>query len=102
VTRAATAAAALSRWRPGPLRLVQLLVGLWLFGTGEALLVHAELGVSPWTVLAQGVAVQTPLGIGPAVQAAVHRLGGHGRPRPLERPVSRSAASPGATPRRAT
>jgi uncharacterized membrane protein YczE len=46
--------------------VVQLLGGLWLFGTGEALLVHAELGNSPWTVLAQGVSVQTPLAVGQA------------------------------------
>jgi uncharacterized protein len=53
-------------WRPGPLRLAILLAGLWLFGTGEACIVVAELGNSPWTVLAQGVSLQTPLGIGAA------------------------------------
>ena len=58
--------AALSRWRPTPARLVQLLAGLWIFGVGEALLVGSELGNSPWTVLAQGVARHTPLGIGTA------------------------------------
>jgi uncharacterized membrane protein YczE len=42
---------------------------LWLFGTGEALLVSSELGNSPWTVLAEGVAVQTPLAIGAATVA---------------------------------
>ena len=60
------APAAVSRWRPTPARLVQLLVGLWLFGTGEALVVLAGLGNSPWTVLAQGVSLQTPLSIGGA------------------------------------
>ena len=60
------APAAVSRWRPTPARLVQLLVGLWLFGTGEALVVLAGLGNSPWTVLAQGVSLQTPLSIGAA------------------------------------
>jgi uncharacterized membrane protein YczE len=39
-------------------------VGLWLFGTGEALLVAAELGNGPWTVLAQGVSSRTSLSIG--------------------------------------
>ena len=53
-------------WRPGPVRLAILLAGLWLFGTGEACIVVAELGNSPWTVLAQGVSLQTPLGIGAA------------------------------------
>lgn len=55
-----------SLWRPGPLRLSLLLLGLWLFGAGDACLVAAELGNSPWTVLAQGVAKHTPLGIGEA------------------------------------
>ena len=55
-----------SRWRASPARLTRLLVGLWLFGTGEGLVVHGDLGASPWTVLAQGVSVQTPLSIGVA------------------------------------
>lgn len=53
-------------WRPGPLRLTILIAGLWLFGTGEACIVAADLGNSPWTVLAQGVSENTPLGIGAA------------------------------------
>jgi uncharacterized membrane protein YczE len=55
-----------SRWRPSPGQLVQVLVGLWIFGTGEALIVSADLGNSPWTVFAQGVAENTPLTIGSA------------------------------------
>jgi uncharacterized membrane protein YczE len=55
---------AASRWRGSPLTLVVLAAGLWLFGTGEAFLVDAGIGVSPWTVLAQGVGVQTGMGIG--------------------------------------
>jgi uncharacterized membrane protein YczE len=39
---------------------------LWIFGTGEALLVASELGNSPWTVLAEGVSKRTPLSIGAA------------------------------------
>jgi hypothetical protein len=46
-----------------------LAVGLWLFGTGEALLVVADVGVSPWTVLAQGVNVQAGVSIGTATLA---------------------------------
>ena len=42
------------------------MAGLWLFGTGEALIVSADLGNSPWTVLAEGVAENTPLEIGGA------------------------------------
>jgi len=37
-----------------------------LFGTGEALLVVAELGNGPWTVLAEGLTMWTPLTIGSA------------------------------------
>src|SRR5699024_11634032 len=37
--------------RPRLRRLVQLYVGLVLFGLSGALLVHAELGAMPWDVL---------------------------------------------------
>ena len=50
-------------------RLAQILPGLWLFGMGEAAIVHAELGNSPWTVFAEGVALHTPLSIGAATVA---------------------------------
>jgi uncharacterized membrane protein YczE len=40
------------------------MLGLWLFGTGEALIVQAGLGATPWTVLAQGAAEHLPLGVG--------------------------------------
>ena len=56
----------MSLWRPTPAQLARLLPGLWLFGTGEACLVHARLGNSPWTVLAQGVSKHTTLAIGGA------------------------------------
>jgi uncharacterized protein len=55
-----------ARWRPTPQQLVQVLVGLWLFGTGEALVVSSKLGNSPWTVFAEGVSKHTPLSIGGA------------------------------------
>lgn len=54
----------MNRWIPGPAQAVSLLAGLWLFGTGEAMLVTAGLGNSPWTVFAQGMAEQTHLSIG--------------------------------------
>jgi uncharacterized membrane protein YczE len=63
-----------SRWRASPSTVVILVIGLWLFGTGEALLVDADLGVSPWTVLAQGLDQQSGIGIGMAtfvISAAV-------------------------------
>ena len=56
-------------WRPGALRFAILVGGLWLFGTGEALIVASQLGNSPWTVLAEGVANHTPLEIGGATVA---------------------------------
>jgi uncharacterized membrane protein YczE len=52
-------------WAP-PRRLIRLVVGLWLFGTGEALVIAAALGNSPWTVFAEGVSEHTPLSIGAA------------------------------------
>ena len=55
-----------SGWRADPAQLLRLIIGLWLFGSGEALLVVAELGNSPWTVLAGGVAKQTGWNIGTA------------------------------------
>src|SRR3954447_14001351 len=55
-----------SRWRARPSTLVVLLTGLWLFGTGEALLVASHLGNTPWTVLAQGLSRHSPLSIGAA------------------------------------
>jgi uncharacterized membrane protein YczE len=48
---------------------MRLLIGLSLFGAGEAFLVDAALGNSPWTVLAQGAAVQTGIGVGAATIA---------------------------------
>ncbi|WP_426319702.1 YczE/YyaS/YitT family protein [Microbacterium sp. E-13] len=45
-------------------RIIQLLVGLFLYGAGCALTVEAGLGVDPWTVFAQGLSVRTGIGIG--------------------------------------
>ena len=56
-------------WRPRLSTLGVLLGGLWLFGTGEALLVASRLGNTPWTVLAQGVSKHSPLSIGAATFA---------------------------------
>src|SRR4051794_37866951 len=58
-----------SRWRARPSTFVVLVVGLWLFGTGEALLVASHLGNTPWTVLAQGLSRHSPLSIGEATFA---------------------------------
>jgi uncharacterized membrane protein YczE len=58
-----------SRWTAGPLTLAVLVVGLWIFGTGEAALVEAGLGVSPWVVLSEGVSEQVGISIGTATFA---------------------------------
>lgn len=54
----------MNRWVPQPLQAVSLVAGLWIFGTGEAMLVRAALGNSPWLVFAQGTATHTHLSIG--------------------------------------
>ena len=41
-----------------------LIFGLVLFGLGEGLLVAAQIGVSPWTVFAQGLMEQSGLSLG--------------------------------------
>ncbi|NUS10205.1 MAG: hypothetical protein HOY69_02150, partial [Streptomyces sp.] len=45
-------------------RLIQLYVGLALYGVSSALLVEARLGLEPWGVLHQGLARLTGLTIG--------------------------------------
>lgn len=47
-----------------PQRIVRLLVGLALYGAGCAMMVRAGIGIDPWTVFAQGVSLQTGIGIG--------------------------------------
>ena len=49
---------------PKPVSALFLILGLIIFGVGEALLVAASSGVSPWTVLAQGLVVQTGWSLG--------------------------------------
>ena len=41
-----------------------LCIGLFLFGLGESVLVVSQYGVTPWTVLAEGVAKKINIGIG--------------------------------------
>ena len=53
-----------SRWRTKPATFVVLVLGLWIFGTGEALLVDSGLGNAPWTVFAQGISVRSGIPIG--------------------------------------
>lgn len=48
-------------------RLARLMLGLVLFGFGLALMVIAELGLSPWDVFHQGVSERTGIPIGTVV-----------------------------------
>ena len=45
-------------------RIPQLLIGLVLYGTADAMMIRAALGVDPWTVFAQGLSHLTGIGIG--------------------------------------
>ncbi len=45
-------------------RLLILIFGLTVFGLGDAFLIMSTLGNSPWTVLAEGISLNTPLNIG--------------------------------------
>ena len=51
-------------FKPKILTFIYLNLGLILFGLGEALLIASGAGVSPWTVLAQGIAGMTDWSIG--------------------------------------
>ena len=50
--------------KPKSITLIYLMLGLILFGLGETLLITAGVGVSPWTVLAQGISFKTGYSIG--------------------------------------
>lgn len=50
-------------------RLVQLVVGLWLYGVSMAFMIRSALGQLPWDVLHYGVALHVPLTIGQVVVA---------------------------------
>lgn len=55
---------ACSSWALEIKPLVMLCISLSLCGIGEGMLVLANLGSTPWTVLAQGVAIHTELSLG--------------------------------------
>ena len=46
--------------------MVMLIIGLFLFGLGEAIIIGSGSGVSPWTVLAQGISKRSDFSIGMA------------------------------------
>ena len=47
-----------------PARLIQLVVGLLLFGVSLALLLRSRLGLDPWDVFHQGLAIRSGIPIG--------------------------------------
>ena len=49
---------------PKPITLFILCLGLFLFGLGESLIITASVGMSPWSVLAEGLSITTGLSIG--------------------------------------
>ncbi len=53
-------------FKPRFITLACLVLGLFLFGFGEAVMIAANSGVSPWTVFAQGISVTFGLSIGAA------------------------------------
>jgi len=67
--RALAALGPVAQLRAGrlPRRLVQLGVGLVLYGVTLAMIIHATLGNAPWDVLHQGMARHLPISLGTAV-----------------------------------
>jgi uncharacterized membrane protein YczE len=53
-------------FRPRLLTTIWLIIGLFLFGSGETLMIAAGAGVSPWTVLAQGISAALGVSVGAA------------------------------------
>jgi uncharacterized membrane protein YczE len=47
-------------------RFVKLIIGLAIYGLGIGMLVDSKVGIAPWDVFAQGIAVQTHLSFGVA------------------------------------
>lgn len=59
--------AAKHQWQIKPLNLLIISVAMAIMGIGEGLLVSAKLGNAPWTVLSQGLALQTGMSLGMAI-----------------------------------
>ena len=54
------------RWDLSASRVFILAFGLFIFGIGDSLLIVSDLGNAPWSVLAQGISLRTPLSVGQA------------------------------------
>lgn len=59
--------AAKHQWQIEPANLLIISISMAIMGIGEGLLVSAKLGNAPWTVLSQGLALQTGMSIGWAI-----------------------------------
>lgn len=51
-------------FKPRLKTFILLCLGLSLFGFGESLLIHSTIGVSPWTVLAEGLSLKLNWSVG--------------------------------------
>ena len=51
-------------FKPKLKTFILLCIGLSLFGFGESLLIHSTIGVSPWTVLAEGLSIKLHWSVG--------------------------------------
>ena len=51
-------------FKPKLKTFVLLCLGLSFFGFGESLLIHSTIGVSPWTVLAEGLSIKLSWSVG--------------------------------------
>jgi uncharacterized membrane protein YczE len=60
----ATPWTASGRWDLSVSRVLILFFGLAIFGLGDSLLIQANIGNAPWTVLAEGVTLKSDLSIG--------------------------------------
>jgi uncharacterized membrane protein YczE len=54
------------RWDLNLPRVFILSFGLFIFGIGDSLIIVSDLGNAPWSVLAQGISLRTPLSVGAA------------------------------------
>jgi uncharacterized membrane protein YczE len=52
------------QWQISPTRFFVLILGLALFGIGDALVISSEIGNAPWSVLAQGLSLRFDISIG--------------------------------------
>jgi len=53
-----------NRWDLSPLRVTILVIALFFFGLGDALLIQSHTGNAPWSVFAQGLSIHTGLDLG--------------------------------------